>query len=180
MKYIESVKLKDKLFKTYKINKSEVYIFKKLHLEILKKTPKEFDFPYDYELLKKDFDYKSAIFLTYYRDKPIAYSFVYCFKEDNKFKENFKKYCKISKKDMDLTAEFAGAGVLKKYRGHGLQDYLIKLREGYLKSINYKYSVISAHPDNLYSKKNILKNDYKLISIGKKDGNVRLYFKKEI
>jgi ribosomal protein S18 acetylase RimI-like enzyme len=180
MKLIETIKLNNIIFKTYKINKHEVYIFKKLHLEILKDTPKQFDSPYDYKELKKDFDNKSAIFLTFNKNKPIAYSFVYCFKENNKFKKNFKKYCKISTKDIELTAEFAGAGVLKKYRGNALQDYLIKLREKYLKNINYKYSVISAHPDNIYSKKNVLKNNYKLISTGNKDGNLRLYFKKEI
>jgi hypothetical protein len=180
MKYIDSIKLNNKVFKTYKINKQEIHIFKKLHLKILEDTPKEFDYPYNYNKLKKDFDFKSAIFLTYYKNKPIAYSFVYCFKEENKFKNIFKKYCKISKKDMNLTAEFAGAGVLKSLRGNLLQDYLINLREKYLKSINYKYSVISAHPDNIYSKKNILKNNYKLVSIGKKDENIRLYFKKQI
>jgi len=36
MKFIESVKLKNKTFKIYKINQWEVYIFKKLHLSILK------------------------------------------------------------------------------------------------------------------------------------------------
>ncbi len=180
MKYIESIKLKNKIFKTYKINKNEVYIFKKLHLSILKDTPKEFDFPYDYQKLKDDFDFKSAIFLTYYKDRPIGYSFVYCFKEDNEFKQNFLKYCKLSKKDIELTAELAGAGILEKYRGYGLQSYLIKLRENYLKDIDYKFVVISAHPDNIYSKRNIVLNNYKFVSIGKKNNFKRLYFKKEI
>lgn len=180
MKYFDSIKLKNKTFKTYRINKHEVYIFKKLHLEILKDIPKQFDSPYNYKELKKDFDNKSSVFLTFYKDKPIAYSFVYCFKEENEFKRNFKKYCEISKKNIDFTAEFAGVGVLKKYRGHGLQDYFLKLRENYLQKINYKFSVISVHPKNIYSLKNILKNNYQLISKGKKDKKVRMYFRKEI
>jgi ribosomal protein S18 acetylase RimI-like enzyme len=180
MKYMDSFKTKNKLFKIYKINKHEIYIFKKLHLKILEYTPKIYDFPYDYKRLKEDFDKESAIFLVYFNKRPVAFGFVYAFKNKNEFTENFRKYSKIPFKDINLTAELAGCGVLKNYRGLGLQNYLIRFRENYLKSIGFKYSVISTHPDNIYSKNNILNQNYKLISTIKTKTKTRDYFKKKI
>lgn len=180
MKYIDKIKLKDKIFKIYKINKNEIYIFKKLHLKILENVDKRFDSPYDYNQFKKDFDNKSCVFLIYYKNKPIAYTLVYIFKNNCSFKKDFKKYCDISNKDINLTAELAGSGVLEGFRGYGLQNYFFELRYKYLKEIGFKYSVISVHPDNKYSLKNIYKNEYVLKSKVIRKTKSRLYFKKTI
>lgn len=180
MKYIDEIKLKGKRFKVYKINKHEIYIFKKVHLEILKNTSKEFDSPYDYRDLKQNFQKESPIFLVYYKNKPIAYTLIYVFKDDCKFKKDFKKFCKISKKDIELTAELAGSGVLEGFRGLGLQSYFINLREEYLKKINFKFSVISVHPENKFSVNNIKKNNYDLVSFVKRKVKSRFYFKKNL
>jgi ribosomal protein S18 acetylase RimI-like enzyme len=179
MRFIEKITLKNKSFKVFKINKFEVYIFKKLHLKILENTSSDFDSPYNYSELNKDLK-DSGIFLVYYKNKPIAYTFVYLFKEINSFVIDFKKYSKIPKKDLFLTAELCGSGVLEEFRGLGLQSYFIKLREDYLIENKIKYSVISVHPDNIYSKRNILKNGYKFISCKSTKLKIREYFKKKI
>ena len=98
MKFIENNRLKNKNFKVYKINSSEVYIFKKLHAEILKNTFSSFDCAYEYDRFKKDIkDKKDYIFLMYYRNKPVAFSFMSVAKFD-KFNLPYIKRYKLTKK----------------------------------------------------------------------------------
>ncbi|GEM_PF-201465 len=182
MKYITKVKLKDKLFKIYKLEVIDVPIFKDLHQEILdtlKGEDKEFNSSYNYVRLKRNLKGKSIIYMVYCNKELIAYGFV--FSLTNKAAPYWLNNCKIDKSDRRLVAEMVGAGVLPDFRGYGLQDYLFKLREKYLKKIKYKYAVCSVHPKNIYSYNNLVKNNYVLISLGKnKYNHDRFYFKKEI
>jgi predicted GNAT family N-acyltransferase len=74
MKYIDKFKSKNKCFRIYKINSSEVHLLKKVHLKIIEDTPKIFDSPYNYNLFKEDIkNKKEHLFLIYYENKIVAY-----------------------------------------------------------------------------------------------------------
>lgn len=179
MKHIEDVLLKDKLFKTYKINKSEVYIFKKLHTEILKNTPNIFDTPYRYnDMIDEIKNNILHLFLLYYKNKPIAYSLVIFYNKTNIY--DLKQ--QISKKiDYDKCVEFGGAGVLEKHRGYGIHNYFIKFREDFCKKKEKNIFFVSAHPKNTYSINNIKKNKYKLIKrFINYENHEKLLFEKKI
>ncbi|MEI8363936.1 MAG: hypothetical protein WCF78_00565 [archaeon] len=182
MKYITKVRLNNKIFKIYKLGALDIPFFKDFYsiiIDNLKGIEKEFSSHYDYKLLKKDIESKSVVYMVYYREKPVAYSLVYI--PNSKNISNWLKNCKIDKTDKTRIAELAGAGVIPEFRGYGIQSYLFKLREKYLKKINFKWGVCSVHPKNIYSYNNLVKNNYTFISSGKdKLNRDRLYFKKEI
>ncbi|MDD3178120.1 MAG: hypothetical protein PHR26_01245 [Candidatus ainarchaeum sp.] len=188
MKFIENIKLKNKNCKVYKINSSVVYIFKKLHLEILKNTPLSFDCAYEYSRFKEDIknkkedikNKKDYIFLMYYRNKPVAFSFMSVAKFD-KFNLLYIKRYKLTKKQLPFLYDLNGVGVLEKFRGLGIQDYFIKLRIDYAKKLGQKYFFVSINPKNMWSLKNAKKNDFreteKYINY---EGNKRVFLRKDV
>jgi len=182
MKYIESVVLKNKRFKIYKINQFEVLIFKKLHLEIIKDVPKEFDSPYNYSRYKEDIKLgNDLIFLMYSGKIPIAYSRISFRKIDSKNTDGLVKHYGVNKKELSKVCEIDGAGVIPKFRGYGIQDYFLKFRENYVKKEHYKFLFTATHPKNKYSLRNILKNGYKKQKVYKNHKGIdRLLFKKEV
>ncbi len=182
MKYITKIKLKNKIFKIYKLESLNIPFFKTFYqsiLDNLKGIEKEFSSGYNFVLLKKDIQGKSVVHMVYYNEKPIAYSLVYV--PNNKNISYWLNNCKISRVDKAKVAELAGAGVIPEFRGYGIQSYLLELREKYLKKIRFKWGVSAAHPKNVYSYNNLIKNNYLLMGSGKNSHNEdRLYFKKEI
>lgn len=181
MKYIESVVLRNKIFKTYKINQFEVPIFKKLHLKIIKDVSIEFDSPYNYFRYKEDIKSgKEVIFLMYLSKNPVAYSRI-SFININKNKEELTKHYGVLKKELLKVCDIDGTGVIPKFRGYGIQDYFLKFREKYVKEEGYKFLFTSSHPKNKYSIKNIIKNGYKQQKLYKNHKGIdRLLFKKEV
>jgi len=182
MKYITKIKLKNKQFSVYRLESTDMNFFKQFHkqlLDCLQGIEKEFTGEYNYVLLKKDIQGKSILHVVYYKEKPIAYSLVYT--PNRKNITSWLNNCKIEKKDKTKIAELAGAGVVPEFRGYGMQSYLLKLREKYLKKIKFKWGVVSVHPKNIYSLINLVKNDYSIISLSKNKHNEdRLYLKKRI
>ena len=66
-----------------------------------------------------------------------------------------------------------------KYVGNGLQYQMLKEINKYCEKLGYKFAAGTIHPDNIYSIRNLLKDDFKLI--GTKDftrGKRNIYLKK--
>lgn len=55
--------------------------------------------------------------------------------------------------DSNKIAEFGGYLVLKEYRNKGIMKHLEDMLISKLKEMNYKYAVITVHPDNIASNK---------------------------
>ena len=69
--------------------------------------------------------------------------------------------------------------VSDKYRGNGLQQYMLEELEIISKEKGYKYAVTTVHPDNIYSVNNTLKNNFELIGSKEFDIGLRnIYLKK--
>lgn len=182
MKYVDSVILKNKKFKIYRINQFEVPIFKKLHLEIIKDVPSEFDSPYNYSRYKEDIKLGNDLIFVMYSDKnPVAYGRISFRKADSKNINGLVKHYGINKKELTKVCEIDGVGVILKFRGYGIQDYFLKFRENYMKDKGYKYLFTATHPKNKYSLNNIIKNSYQKQKLYKNYKGVdRLLFKKTI
>ncbi len=184
MKFIESVILKNKEFKLYKINQFETSILKKLHSKIIKDVPLEFDSPNNYNKFKKDIRFKEEhLFLLYCKKTPVAFCGInIC--NINPHPKNIAylvKHHKVKKKELDKICNIDGTGVISKYRGLGIQDYFLKFREQFAKQKGYKYLFTACHPKNNFSIKNIKKNKYKRVYLYKNHKGIdRVLFKKKI
>lgn len=64
--------------------------------------------------------------------------------------------------DAKYTASLGPVIVSPKYVGNGMQYKMQQVYNEYIKSLGFKYSFTKAHSDNIYSIKNILKDDYKV------------------
>lgn len=89
----------------------------------------------------------------------------------------------LRKFEIDLNynevADYGPMFVNPKYIGNKLQYQMLKELDDYCIQLGYKYAVATIHPDNIYSIKNLLKDDFKLI--GKKEftrGIRNIYIKK--
>jgi GNAT superfamily N-acetyltransferase len=171
MKYIKTFCLKNKNkkkeFKIYKINRFETHILKKLHHQILIGVPKKYDFPYNYKRMKEDLKInKDYFFIVYNKLIPVAYCRIerICPEDYPISSKKLKGLCdhyKLKSKQLFFACDVNGSGVISKYRGFGLQKYLLDFREEFARSLECKYLFTSCHPENKYSIKNILKTNFK-------------------
>lgn len=76
-----------------------------------------------------------------------------------------EKELKELKIDLDYkeVADYGIEVVSEKYRGNGIQQYMLDEMEKIAKKKGYKYAIITAHPENIYSTRNIEKNGFDLI-----------------
>lgn len=65
------------------------------------------------------------------------------------------------------------------YIGNNLQYQMLQVLDNYSINNNYTYALVTIHPDNIFSIKNILKDNFKLINtIELKRGTRNIYLKK--
>ncbi len=112
---------------------------------------------------------RGKILIVFYKDKLVSYSGIIL--------ETNKKYCfnyNLTEKEIEKSAVLIATSVSKRFRGYGLQIFLIEKRISYLKKIGVKYALICVHPENKYSLKNILLTRFKFIKKTNKN-NKNLY-----
>ena len=81
--------------------------------------------------------------------------------------------------DYTIVADYGPMFVNPKYVGNGLQYQMLLDLDEYAKSVGYEYAALTAHPDNIYSIKNILKGNFNLINFKEfKRGPRNIYLKK--
>ena len=111
---------------------------------------------------------------VYDNDNLIAIGILYLIDDEENLMHNIKEY------KNEKSGNFKLAMVNPLYRGHGLMFILMNKLESVARKKGFTYLCTTVHPDNFYSKRNILKSGYKLYSIQEKYGGLKreLYIKK--
>lgn len=97
-----------------------------------------------------------------------------------KGEENLGRDIGISEKELVLVAHMDSIAVLPEFRGKKLQYQLMQTAEKELKIRGFRYLMCTVHPENHYSKNNILKRGYEVVMTKEKYGGyIRdIYLKK--
>ncbi len=95
--------------------------------------------------------------------------------------ENLGRDIGLSDEELEKVAHMDTIAILPKYRGNGLQHRMMQTAEEELKSQGYKYLMCTVHPENIYSKKNAVKQGYRAVLTKEKYGGyIRDIFVKHI
>lgn len=91
----------------------------------------------------------------------------------------------LEKFEIDLdykdVVDYGPMMVNPKFVGHGLQYQMLQEIDKYSIDHNYKYAVGTIHPDNIYSIRNLIKDDFELVNHKEfKRGPRNIYLKKLI
>lgn len=76
--------------------------------------------------------------------------------------------CGLPEAELPYVAHMDTAVTAVQYRGHGLQKQLMELAEADLYKAGYRYLCCTVHPDNKYSKNNILQQGYRIVDTKEK------------
>lgn len=76
----------------------------------------------------------------------------------------------LSRKELSLVAHMDTAAVLPKYRGQKLQYRLMQMAEKELKAEGLRYLMCTVHPQNRYSRENVLRQGYEVVATKEKYG----------
>jgi L-amino acid N-acyltransferase YncA len=80
--------------------------------------------------------------------------------------------------DYKEVVDYGAMFVNPKYVGRNLQYQMLNVLDTYAKNNNYKYAVVTVHPDNSFSINNILKDNFKMhLNKDFKRGNRNIYLK---
>lgn len=83
--------------------------------------------------------------------------------------------------ELPLVAHMDSVAVLPEYRGHRLQRRLMEAAEKELKERGFWYLMCTVHPDNCYSRNNVIGQGYESVTVKEKyGGHVREIFLKKI
>lgn len=87
----------------------------------------------------------------------------------------------MDQEELLLVAHMDSIAVLSQYRGHKLQYLLMQTAEEDLKKRGFRYLMCTVHPDNCYSRNNILSQGYQSMVVKEKyGGHLREIFLKRV
>ena len=84
--------------------------------------------------------------------------------------ENLGRDAGLADGELSLVAHMDSIVILPKYRGHKLQYRLMQTAEGDLRAKGFKYLMCTVHPDNCYSRNNIVSQGYESVAVKEKYG----------
>lgn len=84
--------------------------------------------------------------------------------------ENLGKDINLPDSELSKVAHMDSVAVLPRYRGYGLQYRLMQEAESEARRKGYRYLMCTIHPDNHYSKSNVLKQGYHIAATKEKYG----------
>ncbi|MDR1769998.1 MAG: GNAT family N-acetyltransferase [Hungatella sp.] len=87
-----------------------------------------------------------------------------------KGEENLGRDIGLPKEELGKVAHMETVAILSGYRGNGLQYSMMKTAEKELWKQGYRYLMCTVHPENRYSKNNIIKQGYKVVLTKEKYG----------
>lgn len=150
------IKLKDKIF-TYRFAKEEdIDIINKFDINIYRQVDHRIYFRHNKIKLKNMMSYGRKIWVIFYKDKLVAWTGIRLRLD----KDEAKDY-NLTEKQIEKSADLVATAVSSRFRGYGLQKFLIKERVKYLKKINMKYALTDVNPLNVHSEKNIIDCGFK-------------------
>lgn len=76
----------------------------------------------------------------------------------------------FSKEQRLVTAHMDSVAILPKYRGNHLQYRLMQEAERELREMGYRYLMCTVHPENRFSKENVLRQGYRVMKTTEKYG----------
>ncbi|MGO5052491.1 GNAT family N-acetyltransferase [Lachnospiraceae bacterium LCP25S3_G4] len=95
--------------------------------------------------------------------------------------DNLGQYQHFSEEEQSKVAHMDTICVLPQYRGLRIQKNLLLQAEPVIQSMGYRYSMATAHPDNIYSCRNLVSTGYKVIGQDHMyDGLLRNIYYKEV
>ncbi|WP_312446357.1 GNAT family N-acetyltransferase [Lacrimispora sp.] len=84
--------------------------------------------------------------------------------------ENLGRDIGLSEEELGKVAHMESVAILPGYRGNGLQYSLMKTAEEELLKQGYRYLMCTVHPENRYSKNNMIKQGYEVVLTKEKYG----------
>lgn len=88
-------------------------------------------------------------------------------------KENLGNDAGFDRELLGKTAHMDSAAILPKFRGYALQQRLAEAAEAELLRLGYHILMCTVHPDNCFSRSNMLKQGYRVIGAAEKYGGHR-------
>ncbi len=89
------------------------------------------------------------------------------------FRGNLGRDIGLSESELLLVAHMDSVAILPEYRGAGLQKRLMQHAEQELAEQGYRYFMCTVHPENRYSRQNIIKQGFKPVKTALKYGGYR-------
>jgi len=153
------IKLKDKIFE-YRFatpkDVNKIYRFDRRINSV--QEDHQYYYSHSPKNILKKMSFGNKIYMVFYKSRLIAWATIYT-SIDKKRISNFNLSLADSKKSGLLCA----AAVSRKYRGYGIQKFLIKIRIDYLKKKHIKFVFVMVSPGNKYSLNNIKLFGFKFV-----------------
>lgn len=86
--------------------------------------------------------------------------------------DNLGREIKLPEEELLQVAHMDTVAILPAYRGNGLQYQLMQRAEQELRRRGFSYLMCTVHPDNRFSRENLLKQGYKAVGSGLKYGGL--------
>ena len=84
--------------------------------------------------------------------------------------ENLGRDIELAKEELGKVAHMESVAILPSYRGNGLQYALMQQGESDLRKMGYRYLMCTVHPDNSYSRNNVIRQGYEAVLTKEKYG----------
>lgn len=84
--------------------------------------------------------------------------------------ENLGRDIELAGVELEKVAHMESVAILPAYRGNGLQYALMQRGEADLRKMGYRYLMCTVHPDNSYSRNNIIRQGYEVVLTKEKYG----------
>ncbi len=84
--------------------------------------------------------------------------------------ENLGRDIGLSQDELGKVAHMESVAILPQYRGNGLQYILMKTAEEELRKQGYRHLMCTVHPDNKYSRSNMIRQGYQVVLTKEKYG----------
>jgi len=151
------IKLKDKIFDYRFAKKEDADIINKFDKRINSdKEDSKYYLRHNKKKILKNISEGDKLYLVFYNHKLVAWATLFLI-----IKEKHLPDWNLSIKKSKKAGVLARASVSKKFRGYGLQRFLIKKRLEYLKKKNKPLAFVGVDPRNKHSLKNIKEFGFK-------------------
>ncbi|MBE7720990.1 GNAT family N-acetyltransferase [Lacrimispora indolis] len=84
--------------------------------------------------------------------------------------ENLGRDIGLSQEELGKVAHMESVAILPEYRGNGLQYILMKTAEEELRKQGFRHLMCTVHPENKYSRNNMIKQGYRVVLTKEKYG----------